>query len=166
MKLIFLDIDGVMNSFETHADPNMPHEAWNPELMARLGLSLNIYPIFVERINKITEETGARIVISSSWRIGYLAEWADVVIYLHNCGLKGFIVGRTPWKNMEDCFATRGEEINGWFEQHPNEKIESFIVIDDNTLGEKYTFKDNFIQTNFQQGIQDIEVEIAIKLLK
>lgn len=167
MKLVFCDIDGVLNSFEAHIDPNMPHETWNPETMAAFGIELEVFKEYVDRVNRIVEETGARIVLSSSWRVGYLADYADVIIYLHNSGLKGFIVGRTPWLDEDgEAYHTRGEEINGWFENHPNEEIESFVVLDDNELGKFCPFEDNFVRTNHKIGIQDEDVEKAIKILK
>ena len=64
MKYLFLDIDGVLN-----------HEEWYRN-------RVNIYKIFhkywwedcfdpecVKRINIILQETGARLVVSSSWRL-------------------------------------------------------------------------------------------------
>lgn len=166
MKLIFLDIDGVLNCFEKSITADLPHEEWNPETMTAFGLNLSVYKPFVDRVNKIVKHTGARIVISSSWRIGYLADWADVVIYLHNSGLQGFIVGRTPWVDAnDDGYVTRGEEVNGWFAQHPNEKIDSFVILDDNPLGEKYPYEKNFVRTDHKYGIQDEHVERAIEIL-
>ena len=61
MKIIFLDIDGVMNSekslndfFEQDGEERFEH--WIP------------HPMHVKWLNKITDETGAKIVISSPWR--------------------------------------------------------------------------------------------------
>ena len=62
-KIIFLDVDGVLN-----------HNAWykwvisHPEFLKNGGHK-NIDPRSVEKIIKICDETGARIVMSSSWRL-------------------------------------------------------------------------------------------------
>ena len=165
MKLIFLDIDGVLNSFEKHADPTVKHCEWCPEKMAAFGISLEVFPEFLNRVNRIIEETQAKVVLSSSWRIGYLADYADVIIHLHNHGFKGFIVGRTPWLDEnEDALPTRGEEIQAWFDQHPKEQIESFVVLDDNPLGDS-KWDPNFVRTNHKIGIQELDVEKAIEIL-
>lgn len=160
MKVIFLDIDGVLNSFEKHADLTMPHNAWNPETMNAFGIKLEVFDEQIERVNRITAETGAKLVLSSSWRIGYLADWADVVIHLHNSGLKGFIVGRTPHR---DDLNTRGQEIVAWFKDHPSEKIESFIILDDDNRMDPVM--NRLVQTDHQVGIQDNDVEKAIAML-
>ena len=160
MKLVFLDFDGVLNSFDKHIDADVKHCDWNPETLTAFGISLEIHTEFVERVNRITDATGALIVVSSSWRIGYLADWADVVIHLHNCGLKGFIVGRTP---RGEHLNTRGREIEAWFEEHPDEKVEAFIVLDDNDKME--SLADNWILTDHTKGLQDEHVKRAIEIL-
>lgn len=164
MKLIFLDFDGVMNCFEKKADDSLPHQAWCPEVMNAFGISLEIFPEMVERLNRITDATDAKIIVSSSWRIGYLAEWADVVIHLHNIGVKGFILGRTPWSKHDSDMDTRGKEIEAWLKSHPNENVESFVILDDSELGLD-SLNNNFVRTDFQKGMQDNHVERAIEIL-
>ena len=161
MKVIFLDIDGVMNGFARPINPSIEKRVWTPNLMREYGIELEVFPELVERINKIAEDTGAFFVISSSWRIGYLADWADVIIYLHNMGLKGFILGRTPWG--EDL-RKRGLEIQAWLKQHKDENIESFIILDDD--GDMEPFMNRLVQTDHKYGIQDEHVHKAIEMLK
>ncbi|KKM82776.1 hypothetical protein LCGC14_1316150 [marine sediment metagenome] len=163
MSIIFLDIDGVLNSFEKHADLNVPHSTWCPEVMNAFGIELEVFPEMIERINRVTDATGAKLIISSSWRVGYLADWADVIIHLHNVGLKGFIVGRTPWDKDGPELRTRGREIVAWFKQHPREKIDSFIILDD--LDKMEPLMDHLIQTDHRIGMQDEHVERAIEML-
>lgn len=160
MKVIFLDIDGVLNSFEKHADITLPHSEWCPETMNAFGITLDVFPEMVARVNKITSETGAKLVLSSSWRVGYLADYADVIIHLHNSGLNGFIVGRTP---HDTTLNTRGKEIVKWFKEHSDEKIESFIILDDNDNMDPVT--DRLVHTDHQTGIQDADVDKAIAML-
>lgn len=69
MKIIFLDIDGVLNHedfyrerFEKRYDDGAIEHPYS-----------EIDPKTVQRLNKIIEETGANIVISSTWRhSGYI----------------------------------------------------------------------------------------------
>lgn len=160
MRLVFLDIDGVLNSFEKCIDLNLSHSEWCPETMNAFGITLDVFPEHIERVNRITEETGAKIVLSSSWRVGYLADWADVIIHLHNSGLRGFLVGRTPHGSGLN---TRGKEIEAWFTDHPDEKIESFVILDDDDKMDP--FMDRLIRTDHQKGIQDEHVNRAIGML-
>jgi len=53
MKIIFLDIDGVLNVI--------------PQGRDKYGMIF--HPEFVENLKYIIEQTNAKIVISSSWRI-------------------------------------------------------------------------------------------------
>lgn len=157
IKILFLDIDGVMNKFEKIL--LSPREA-TPNTMKSLGLTLEVHKELVDRVNQITDATGAYIVISSSWRIGYLADWVDVVLYLHNSGLKGFILGRTPsFRELR----TRGEEIKAYLSDHKEENIVSFIILDDNNDMGQYS--ERLILTDHQIGIQDEHVEQAIRML-
>ena len=162
MKLIFLDIDGVLNFFKKHTNSTLPTHAWTPAVMKEMGIELRVFPVQIKRFNKIVKAIPeVKIVLSSSWRVGYLADWADVVIYLHNMGLQGFILGRTP---HEPHLKTRGEEINAWLVDNELEEIESFVILDDN--GDMTPFVNEFVQTNHQKGLQEEDIEKAIEILK
>jgi len=160
MKIIFLDIDGVLNSFEKLTDPDATkHNKWNPEMLMRCGINLEVFPEFVKRLNKITKATDAKLVMSTSWRIGDLEWWADLVILLHNSGVKGFILGRTP----NGRYKRRGNEIRAWLKEHKDENIESFIILDDD--GDMGDYMDQLIQTKHDTGLQDEHVKRAIEML-
>jgi len=160
MKIIFLDIDGVLNSFEKLTDPEATKKnKWNPTLLQRFGINLEVFPEHVKRLNKITKATDAKLVMSTSWRIGDLEWWAELVILLHNSGVKGFILGRTP----NGRYKNRGNEIRAWLKEHRDENIESFIILDDD--GDMGDYMDHLIQTDHQKGLQDEHVKKAIEML-
>lgn len=160
-KAIFLDIDGVLRPFKKKLNIEVSHSEWCPEKLNEHGIKLKVYKRLIKRINKITDATGARLILSSSWRVGYLSDWADVVVYLHNMGLKGFIIGRTPWNKK---YKTRGQEISAWFSEHPEENIKKFIIFDDDEHMEP--FNDHLIHTDHTKGIESKHVDLAIKMLK
>ena len=56
MKLIFLDIDGVLN-----------YEGY--ERFTRSGTRF-VDPVLIKRLKKIIDRTGAKVVLSSTWRRG------------------------------------------------------------------------------------------------
>lgn len=56
MKLIFLDIDGVLN-----------YEGY--ERFTRMGTRF-VDPVLIKRLKKIIDRTGAKVVLSSTWRRG------------------------------------------------------------------------------------------------
>jgi hypothetical protein len=85
MRIIFLDIDGVLN----HCDTRSAALATAVE-----PLPLPIAPECMERLNRLVAETDAKIVISSSWRL--FARWQDLGPALHRHGLVADVVGGTP----------------------------------------------------------------------
>ncbi len=159
MLAIFIDIDGVLNRFEKLTDPGIPNHKWDPETLGLFGITLEIFPELVEKLNAITDATGALLVLSSSWRKGYLADYADVVTKLKDAGVKAFITGRTPWGDGMKC---RGEEIQRWVAEHTDE-IESFIILDD--FADMGPVLDRLIQTDHDVGLTDEHVKRAIKML-
>ena len=98
MKVVFLDIDGVL-SFD--------------------AVTIDIPSL--KRLKRILDETGAKVVLSSAWRI--FPDGRDQV----KEALKS--IGH----DMLDCTPedgpTRGAEINQWLREHP--EVENFVIIDD-----------------------------------
>lgn len=66
-KFIFLDIDGVMNSnlFYSERTQDKRYDEWIKEYPKHIAWgACNIDPRAVERLNRITDATGAKIVVS------------------------------------------------------------------------------------------------------
>lgn len=115
MKVIFLDIDGVLNVRRQGRD--------------RFG-SL-FHAEFVNNLRSIINQTGAKIVISSSWRFSGL----DVMkqMWLHR-NLPGEVIDITPFTAiyeggdsfMERC--ERGYEIREWLKSNP---CNVYVILDD-----------------------------------
>ncbi len=153
MKIVFLDIDGVLNS---------------EQLMVKLGPDLwgdgeILDPLAIDRINALTDVTGAKIVISSSWRIAY--EWDELVSILKNSGVKAEIIDRTPRFHYDD----RADEIWSWLD-NTQENVETYVILDDDRLERKRDNSDpvldmHFVRTSWLDGLQDRHVEAAIKVL-
>lgn len=109
MKVIFLDVDGVLNNHQSGIDADM-----------------------MERLAKIVEKTDAKIVLSSSWKNGWNKEkvkWSYHYIYLNKClneyGLE--IYDRIPnYHNLK-----RQDEIKIWLKDHP--EVTNFVILDDET---------------------------------
>lgn len=88
-KIIFLDIDGVMLSFDKHDEPESvklkEHCFVAPEKYSHLNRSpqfaynylLNFDKKAVALINRLTKETGAKIVIHSDW----IMHFSDELLY-------------------------------------------------------------------------------------
>ena len=111
MKVVFLDIDGVLNmygaSYRTFMKPYGQH----------------IEPHLVNRLNYILEKVeDLKIVISSSWR----NDMKDLENQMKKQGFKFW--DRVIGKTIHDKTGFRGFEILEWFVKNTAEK---YLVIDD-----------------------------------
>lgn len=110
LRVIFLDIDGVLNCATTAA--RLPSGV------------IGFDPAKVAMLNAVVDATGAKIVLSSSLR--KQDDWREML--LEN-GVRGAI-DRTPslgFYRYED--RPRGREIAAWLEGHP--EVERYAIIDD-----------------------------------
>jgi len=152
MKVIFLDIDGVLNRFEAYVSP----EEW--EANHRNGNQMEpIEKDKVSLINTLSKRTGANIVISSAWRLMY--PWKTLVKILRDKGLKGNIIGQTPYFPIAE--KERGDEIKAWLVEHP--EVTGYVVIDDRD--DMSAVRDHFVQTNQETGITKREALQAFNIL-
>jgi hypothetical protein len=153
MKVLFLDIDGVLNSA---ASAELHHRLVKQNSFVvfqdppqDLGCkAYDFCPVAVANLNYLLGQVpDLQIVISSMWRIGRtLPELQAIFTYL---GLPSArIIGQTPFHN--DFGAVRGVEIKEWLTQHP-EVIQYGIVDDDSDmLPEQLT---NFFKTDEYLGL-------------
>lgn len=160
MKVIFLDIDGVLNRFEKLTDPGLPNHKWSVEVLKEFGITLDVFPELAEVLNSITRATGAKIVMSTSWRKGRFADWEEVITTLREAGVEAFILGRTPWGPEYKC---RGEEIQAWVAQHQDENIESYVILDD--FADMGPVLDRLVQTDHDVGLTHEHAIRAIQML-
>lgn len=134
MKVLFLDLDGVVNSRRTAvACDGYPYDFSKKE-MERFD------PIALKLIRKLCEETGCSVVLSSDWR------YSCTVHEVAN-GLDLPVIDFTPVKGLHK---KRGEEIAAWMFDHP--EVTQYAIVDDNNwmLSEQ---QDNFVQTNEEIGL-------------
>src|SRR5574343_468345 len=131
MKILFLDIDGVLNCRSTPLRKTFS----GFEDFERVDLGC------VSLLNQIIAETNAKIVVSSAWRINHST--AELQAFLNHNGLVGEIVGKTEIINYED--ARRGDEIQLWLNYN---EAESFVILDDGD--DMYHLKKYLVQTSFE----------------
>jgi hypothetical protein len=143
MKLIFLDIDGVMN-----------HR--NYIVRSRLHELQEFCPIAVRNLREIIKRTGAKIVLSSTWRQGRTMKQLKTLFSCYD--LDQYLIGKTPY--LEDQI--RGNEIKQFLD-NVFEPVESFVILDDDKdMGELLPHLVHCI--NFS-GLTDERREEAIRIL-
>jgi hypothetical protein len=144
MKVLFLDIDGVL----IHHKSIPIHTARKPD------------PACVKRLNEITDRTGTKIVVSSTWRM-----FEDFHITLKSWGVTAEVIGKTPIsyeKGRISLGATRGAEINTWLGETEFD-IERFVILDDNN--DVDPLLGSLVHTSMSTGLTELHVELAIRKL-
>lgn len=153
MKIIFLDIDGVLNCRNS-----------KPSCHGIMGIDDDK----AQNLKYIVENTNADIVLISSWRTGwekihkerqgYMADYLDGK--LEKAGLS--IIDKT-----DNRTAMRGEAIINWLS---DKNIESFVILDDEEHDyKKHGLTDRLVKTEFYNdmgGLQRAESEQAIAILR
>jgi hypothetical protein len=157
MFVIFLDMDGVMNSTKSMQS----HQGG-------FGMT-QIDPRAAARLEKLVKATGAKIVISSSWRhIFNLKQIQDMLRKIGAPEAARAIVDRTPVGE-----GNRGAEIQEWLELDPerstvdpdHEPVEAYVILDD-TNDMTPQQQANLVHTNPQVGLTDEDVMEAISILR
>ncbi len=156
MKLIFLDIDGVLN-YE------------NSKSCAPSGCT-GIDDKLISKLAHIIAETDAKIVLTSDWKIG----WESFDIYCSedakylNRKLKKYrlyISAKTYDDHVYDrFFEDRGKGIHKFLEKVQN--VDSYVVIDDHTFTDfDEEIMEYLVLTDYRNGLTDSDVEKAISIL-
>jgi hypothetical protein len=144
MRIIFLDIDGVLNCETAYKNGYCKYVEWTWPDGAK-DHHQSFAPWCKEYLNELIELTGAKIVISSTWRSSGI-EFMRKVWELE--GMSGEIIGVTPNFRSYKIDIPRGVEIDHylkedlgfshinwdkWIQQEYMDKsgIENYIIIDD-----------------------------------
>lgn len=148
MKVIFLDFDGVLNS---HA---WMHENLDLFRSDRLFHHEHLDKDAVACVEKIAVATGAKVVISSTWRILNSLDKLKAILKDH--GFTGEVIGKTPRLGV-----ARGIEIQQWLDF--NGPVDGFVIIDDDS--DMVHLKHKLVQTKFDTGLQEEHIDKAIAIL-
>lgn len=124
MKVIFLDIDGVLN--ESASETRSP-----------TGF-LGIDDEKVQRLKRIVEETGAEIVLTSSWKTEWDPDPEKASADGNYLSKKLADHGLRILEKTDDMHYNRGEGISTWLNQHPS--VTSWVVLDDDIFADYKTF--------------------------
>jgi hypothetical protein len=138
MKIIFLDIDGVINPWRAEKDSS-----------GRFGQkALENFKLILEAVPE------AFIVISSTWRYHYTP--SKIKEFFHEAGINpDRILDITPDLRYDEGmirhYPGRNEEIEAWLNQHPG--VGKFAIIDDVDIEEIEGLEEHFFQTEFERGL-------------
>jgi hypothetical protein len=139
MKVIFLDFDGVLNSRRFLVRRNLAgrvDDAIDPEAVARL--------------NQIIARTGAKVVISSTWRSTDSLD--RIISILQSHGFAGEVIGTTPVLS-----GSRGGEIKAWLDG--SRRVKAFVILDD--ADDLDPLRSRHVRTSDEDGLLDHHVAAA-----
>jgi hypothetical protein len=167
MKVLFLDHDGVI-CLSNNWGGRFKKEGYdsNPETPMDVRMD-NFDEKAVKVLNKIIEETGCEIVISSDWKLhGTLEQMKSMYI---TRGIKPPIdftpnmidfnesdYGLLKWKGFNESIRVR--EINEYLKNHP--EVTHWVAVDDMNLSEL----ENFVMTTkpYYEGIKQSGIKEKI----
>mmetsp|Transcript_2167 Transcript_2167/g.6090 ORF Transcript_2167/g.6090 Transcript_2167/m.6090 type:complete len:299 (-) Transcript_2167:16-912(-) len=158
-RVLFLDIDGVLNTSGAEGEAR-PYVVFDDALMLRLG--------------SLLERSGARIVLSTSWRkhLSYLNH------VLASYGLLGPVSPRSgPERPIASEMRTpvfadprrRDLEILRWLQMHQDELgVEGWVALDDMDLlafpDTRSRLERRVVRTDPAVGLTETDVELALAL--
>lgn len=162
-RIVFLDIDGVVNSEQYYAKTRGRSGDFDPEAIALLNQLKDI---------------GAEVVISSSWGESAIKLLQDVGLELPIIGVtehfyvdwfcRGNEIEKWLLTNFQGMGTRYGLDDNGfpYYRKHYGDNIQDYeyVIFDDDSdflLGQK----DNFIRTNRLTGLTQADIDKARKIL-
>jgi len=133
--ILFLDVDGVLLSTSS---------------IERFRSARVLDPDCVERLNRIVERTGAKVVISSTWRLQHMDELREA---LQEAGFRHLdaIVDETAHLPSQ----SRDSEIWAWLATFG---AKAYCVLDDTRLRNRH-----LVRTNHLVGLTDEDVEKVLR---
>jgi hypothetical protein len=134
-RIIFLDFDGVIVT---------AHDRYT---------NGDQYCVF--QLNRITDSTEAKIVVSSSWRIGRTVEELRELLKLW--GVTAECIDKTP----RNWGKSRGDEIQEWLDKNP---VDSFVILDDDS--DMVHLHNSLVKCHHIHGLDDDQVDQAIEILQ
>jgi hypothetical protein len=138
MRVLFLDIDGVMKPARAYwLKPHKPDG--------------NFDPLAVAAINLIHERAGAAIVFNTTWNSSGYARLCEIATHE---GITAPIIGVTAFPGLSD----RLEAIKAWMAE--NGPVEAWCALDDETMA-----NDHCIKVNFEFGVSTQDYSNAVRLL-
>lgn len=149
MKVIFLDVDGVLNANDYIKTTDKVNDI------------LRIHDSNLINLQKLKISTDAEIILTSTWKFDY-AKKNDLGKYLidkleeYNLQIYDYTI---------DNFYDRGRGIIEYLNKHPY--IEEFVILDDDYFNDYDIFglTSNLIRTSCAKGLTESDIEKAIKIL-
>lgn len=146
MKVIFLDIDGVLWTGKSITPGHIDTFERGP----------------ISELNRIMRSVDdLHIVISSTWRIGKSLGCLQVHFEDQGFLFPERMISVTP--DLPQVGAVRGNEIQEWLDKHEHMNITSFVILDDDS--DMLWLKPRLVKTSFHDGLTKADADEIIRRL-
>ena len=154
MNIIFLDVDGVLNSM------NYLIKLYEEKHECYFGFGVPFDPNCLKNLKELVTQTNSKLVISSTWR----KSPKGIEILLENLKkyeLEKSVIGYTP---ISTTNCTRGTEIKTYLSKLKKDTSKiNFIILDDESDMDELL--PHLIQTDEKLGLTSENVKTGIKKL-
>lgn len=139
-KYLFLDIDGVLNSFDDY-------DVDGKEFLENIhNLTFILSDRQISLLNNIIDKYHPKIILSSYWRNRYSLK--TLQNKFEDAGFKGKILAITPSFGGEH--EDRWQQIKHYIDDND---VSDYIILDDSPLDRKNTKFPNWIKTDSYHGL-------------
>lgn len=121
MNIIFLDIDGVLNSSRVYASGFTRPYDWDGCYLHKEAAKFD--PIAVGLINQLAKKADAKIVISSAWRQDHSVVDLRALLTIGRLAVER-IIDKTIHMHGDQ----RGLEVKEWLDRHD---VDKYVIFDD-----------------------------------
>lgn len=153
--LLFLDIDGVLNSRKTFSEKKLKaseaienDESLSMDARIRAHYLSMLDPELIENLNVFLDKTACHVVLSSAWRIMHGVSGMNEL--LKTQGFRHIVTASTPC--IDEGWSVRGNEIQAWLNENRKYDFKRYVIFDDDS-DMLLQQKDHFFQTSFKEGL-------------
>lgn len=144
MRVLFLDVDGVLNRTGFRPDETVGLRSW-------------IEPELARRLSDVLLATRASVVMSSDWRLH--RELDMLRDELRAAGIEATLIGATP----ELAGQPRWREIEAWMVEHQVDREAVVIVDDAHDMGK---LAERFVRTSPLNGLDAQAAQAVVSLFQ
>lgn len=162
MKVIFLDIDGVLNSDQYMSSESYKLECEQAGITNHLSYDvvskahhLHIDPNAISLLNNLIANTGAQVILSSTWRLRYNIQEMNALLKMRGALFE--ILTYTP--TTRSC---RDYEVKSLLLSIKG--IDKFVIFDDLEIFP--SFPNEYIHISVKVGLTEIDISKALTILQ